>query len=118
MFKIFKSTRFISLLSLLILLYQGVFAQADKALQSITADELKGHIYFLASDFMGGRVGPSEEYGIAAQYVAAQFAAAGLEPIISADNGSKSFFQEYPFLLQSMEISWAGKSPKMANQAS
>ncbi len=93
-----KTTKFISLAFLSILLSQVVFAQDDKALESITADELKGHIYFLASDFMGGRVGPSEEYEIAAQYVGTQFAASGLEPIITNDDGSESFFQEVPFV--------------------
>lgn len=108
MFKIFKSTRIINLATLLIFLFQGALAQSDKALQSITADELKGHIYFLASDFMGGRVGPSAEYEIAAQYVAAQFGAAGLEPVITEEDGSSSFFQGVPFAKTVFgdELSW------------
>jgi|GEM_PF-2919964 len=69
----------------------------SKAIESITADEIKGHIHFLASDFMNGRVGPSKEYEIAAQYVAAQFAAAGLEPAIEDPNGSMTYFQGVPF---------------------
>ena len=99
MYKIFKFTRIISLATLSIFLFQGVYAQADKALQSITADELKGHIYFLASDYLGGRVAMSPDYEIASQYVGAQFAAAGLEPMITDDDGSKSFFQGVPFAL-------------------
>lgn len=67
-------------------------------LESISADELKGHIHFLASDFMNGRVGPSEEYEIAAQYVASQFAAAGLEPAIGKNDSTMSFFQGVPFV--------------------
>jgi len=39
-------------------------AYAQDPISSITADELKGHIYFLASDYMGGRVGPTKEYEI------------------------------------------------------
>ena len=67
------------------------------AVKSISAEEIKSHIYFLASDFMAGRVGPSHEYEIAAQYVAAQFAAAGIEPAVVNEDGTKSYFQGVPF---------------------
>ena len=67
------------------------------AIESITAGELRNHIYFLASDFMGGRLGPSAEYEIAAQYVAAQFAASGVKPAVKNEDGSMSYFQGVPF---------------------
>ena len=41
---------------------------------------MKAHVMFLASDAMNGREAGSPEYDIAAQYVAAQFYAAGLKP--------------------------------------
>jgi len=67
------------------------------ALESITQAELRDHIYFLASDYMAGRAGPSGEYEIAAQYAATQFAAGGLQPL-SADTGNMNgWFQEVPY---------------------
>lgn len=41
---------------------------------------MKAHVMFLASDAMKGREAGTDEYEIAAQYVASQFYAAGLEP--------------------------------------
>jgi hypothetical protein len=35
-------------------------------LESITEAEMRDHIFFLASDYMAGRFGPSAEYEIAA----------------------------------------------------
>lgn len=69
----------------------------EQALNSISSEELKNHLFFLASDYLNGRVATEPEYEIAAQYVATQFAAAGLEPAITANNGSKTFFQGVPF---------------------
>lgn len=59
-------------------------AAAQNALVNalLPADQaaLKAHVMFLASDAMRGREAGSNEYEIAAQYVAAQFYAAGLKP--------------------------------------
>jgi len=91
-------------------------------LQSITADELKTHIYFLASDFMAGRVGPSHEYEIAAQYVGAQFAASGVLPGVTNEDGSSSYFQGVPFAktVYGEEINWnivkEGSSKKLVHK--
>ena len=51
-------------------------------IQPLPADQaaMKAHVMFLASDAMKGREAGSAEYDIAAQYVAAQFYAAGLRP--------------------------------------
>ncbi len=84
----------------LALAFSGIsFGQKDEsaAIASITEAELRDHIYFLASDFMRGRVGPSEEYEIAAQYVATQFAEAGLEPLVSEQGNMEGYFQEVPY---------------------
>jgi Zn-dependent M28 family amino/carboxypeptidase len=53
---------------------------------------MKAHVMFLASDAMRGREAGSGEYDIAAQYVAAQFYAAGLKPM--GDDGS--YLQKVP----------------------
>ena len=58
-------------------------AQANALLnQALPADQaaMKAHVLFLASDEMKGREAGSPEFDIAAQYVAAQFYAAGLRP--------------------------------------
>lgn len=49
---------------------------------ALPADQaaMKAHVMFLASDAMKGRESGTNEYEIAAQYVAAQFYAAGLKP--------------------------------------
>ena len=41
---------------------------------------MKAHVMFLASDAMQGREAGTNQFDIAAQYVAAQFYAAGLKP--------------------------------------
>jgi len=51
-----------------------------KDIPGITQDELKGHVYFLASDYMNGRMTGTEDLGRACQYVESQFRAIGLEP--------------------------------------
>lgn len=107
--------RIITGLSTLILLqlvtsFSVITAQNTESnvIESITADELKGHIHFLASDFMNGRVGPSEEYEIAAHYVASQFASAGLKPAIKNLDVAMTYFQAVPFTktTYSDNISW------------
>ena len=67
-------------------------ADIDPGLASIKADALKGHIYFLASDEMGGRDSLSPEGRIAAEYIAGFYHRAGLKPV--GDNGT--YFQNFP----------------------
>lgn len=55
---------------------------------------MKAHVLFLASDAMRGREAGSPEYDIAANYVAAQFYAAGLRP--AGDAGS--YLQKVPLV--------------------
>jgi len=55
---------------------------------------MKAHVMFLASDAMKGREAGSPEYDIAAQYVAAQFYAAGLRP--AGDAGG--YLQQVPLV--------------------
>ena len=55
---------------------------------------MKAHVMFLASDAMRGREAGSPEFDIAAQYVAAQFYAAGLRP--GGDDGG--YLQHVPLV--------------------
>ncbi|MEH3157660.1 MAG: M28 family peptidase [Sphingomonas taxi] len=56
---------------------------------------MKAHVLFLASDALKGREAGSAEYDIAAQYVAAQFYAAGLRP--AGDAGG--YLQQVPLVI-------------------
>jgi Zn-dependent M28 family amino/carboxypeptidase len=58
------------------------------ALDRISAQSLAGHLSFLASDLLEGRATPSRGLDIAAEYIAAQFRRAGLEPA-----GTEGYFQ-------------------------
>jgi hypothetical protein len=58
------------------------------ALDSVAAADLKGDLSFLSSDAMQGRFTPSPELNIAAEFIAAKFRAAGLEP-----GGNQDYFQ-------------------------
>ncbi len=55
---------------------------------------MKAHVMFLASDAMAGREAGTRDYDIAAQYVAAQFYAAGLRP--GGDEGG--YLQKVPLV--------------------
>lgn len=67
--------------------------QATNAmLGRIAASSMRGHVSFLASDLLEGRATPSRGRDLAAEYVAAQFRRAGLEPGVG-----DSFFQEAPY---------------------
>lgn len=92
----------------------GAQEPLDSPQESITEAEMRDHIFFLASDYMKGRVGPSPEYEIAAQYVASQFAEAGLVPIETDLENMDGFFQMVPFEkgVYSTDINWILKSPE------
>src|ERR1700692_760623 len=47
----------------------------------ISAASLRGHLSFIASDLLEGRATPSRGLDLAAEYIAAQFRRAGLEPV-------------------------------------
>lgn len=59
-----------------------------RALSSISPNELKGDLSFLASDALQGRYTPSPGLTIAAEYIASKFRAAGLAP-----GGNDGYFQ-------------------------
>lgn len=57
-------------------------------LDRIEPNSLRGHLSFLASDLLEGRGTPSRGLDLAAEYIAAQFRRAGLEP-----GGDDGYFQ-------------------------
>jgi hypothetical protein len=67
-----------------------------RAAAPLPADQaaMKAHVLFLAADAMKGREAGSAEYDIAANYVAAQFYAAGLRP--AGDEGG--YLQKVPLV--------------------
>lgn len=71
-----------------------LLAADDRAvLDAISADSLRGHVSFLASDLLEGRATPSRGLDLAAEYIAAQFRRAGLTPA-----GDDGFFQTAAFV--------------------
>jgi hypothetical protein len=60
----------------------------------VSADSLRGHLSFIASDALEGRNTPSRGLDIAAEYIAAQFRRACLEPA-----GDDGYFQSANFVM-------------------
>lgn len=73
----------------------GIPAETRSVLDTISAQSLRGHLAFLASDQLEGRNTPSKGLDIAAEYIATQMMRAGLQPgVVSGDGGGpKSFYQ-------------------------
>ena len=69
------------------------------ALDRISANSLRGHLSFIASDLLAGRDTPSPGLDIAAEYIAAQFRRAGLEPA-----GDGGYFQTATLALQQPDL--------------
>jgi hypothetical protein len=67
---------------------QAISADLQAAIDQIRAAPLRGDLSFLASDLLEGRDTPSRGLDIAAEYIAAQFRSAGLEP-----GGDDGYFQ-------------------------
>jgi peptidase M28-like protein len=65
--------------------------EGRRALETVSADALRGHLSFLAADALGGRVNGSPGLDVAAEYVASRMRAAGLEPL-----GDDGYFQTAP----------------------
>ena len=63
-------------------------ADRKAVLEQISANSLRGHLSFIASDLLEGRGTPSRGLDLAAEYIAAQFRRAGLEAM-----GDDGYFQ-------------------------
>ena len=88
------------------------------ALDGISASSLRGHLSFLASDLLGGRGTPSRGLDLAAEYIAAQFRRAGLEPA-----GDAGYFQtaeltelQHPGPGSEMTIEHGGRTLSIARE--
>jgi Peptidase family M28 len=91
-------------------------ARLRAALERVSAEDMRGHLSFIASDALEGRKTPSRGLDIAAEYIAAQFRRAGLEPA-----GGDGYFQTADWRLSSRDASafrlsfgGAGAAPSVA----
>jgi len=83
---------FLSLLSVSLSAQENI--TSDGA-ESITIEELRDHMFFLASDEMEGRLTGTQGYDKAVQYAATQFREAGLSPICRINDSTFSFYQGF-----------------------
>jgi hypothetical protein len=87
--------------------------EVQGALGRIRATSLRGDLTFLASDLLEGRATPSRGLDIAAEYIAAQFQIAGLEPIAAVGPGvDGDYFQKARMLV--VEPSFANFEMKLS----
>lgn len=77
----------------------AITPDAQSALDHISADSLRGHLSFIASDLLQGRATPSPGLDMAAEYIAAQFRRAGVEPA-----GDDGYFQTANWLLAEQNL--------------
>jgi hypothetical protein len=88
-------------LFLLLLMASAQGDTRENPVDTITRTELKDHVFFLASDVLGGRVIYEDGYRLAAQYCAAYFQQAGLMPGKKAEGGG-TYLHEVPFVKKSV----------------
>lgn len=93
----FLLTGFIFLFPLIDIAQNG---EPENYSNSITVQELKDHMYYLASDELNGRLTGSKYFDIAADYAITQLKQAGLKPICMDSSGNKNYkqmiyFQKY-----------------------
>lgn len=90
--------------------YAALTPAESRLLEPITADLLRAHVSFLASDALEGRDTPSRGLDAAAEYIASQFRRLGLKPAAGA-----SYFQtaamdavRQPMEGFRLELAWSG----------
>ena len=74
---------FLALSAAGILAAQGDVTLAERITSRLRPNDLKADVSFLASDALQGRATPSPGLDMAAEYIAAQFRRAGLEPVVA-----------------------------------
>jgi hypothetical protein len=77
-----------------------VYSQ-DKAVESITIKELRDHLFYLASDELGGRVTGTEGFNAAVKYSVKEFGKANLGTMFKDSNGKDSYLQDVSFARRS-----------------
>src|ERR1700689_1593163 len=88
-------------LLLALLLSADLTPQMQSTMDHISAQSLRGDLFFIASDLPEGRATPSRGLDLAAEYIAAQFRRAGLEPV-----GDEGYFQTATLIER--EPNWEG----------
>lgn len=95
---------------------QGLRAEEAALVKDVSANVMKGHVSFLASDALEGRDTPSPGLDVASEYIASQLRAFGLQPLA---NGT--YFQDAPYVLSSqpmesfsLRLSGQGKALSLA----
>ena len=73
-------------------IHAGLPGPAETAMNSIDAEHIRAHVRFLAHDLLEGRGTGQRGGDVAAEYIASQFALAGLKP--GGDNGT--YLQKVP----------------------
>lgn len=97
-----------SLLALALAVLSGCARRDGNAgLKALEPPKIEAHLQFLAGDLLEGRAPGTRGAQLAASYIAAQFAQAGLEPAV----GDSSYFQSVPMLALSPQ-------PRLAFRAS
>src|SRR5579883_1146588 len=89
---------------------QAIPAAVRLALESVSERSLQGNLTFLASDLLEGRDTPSRGQDIAAEYIAAQFRKAGLEPAVQG-----SYFQTAAFTQAEPDLAGFQMTVKLAS---
>ncbi len=84
-----------------LLLSADLTPQMQSIMDRISAQSLRGHLSFIASDLLEGRATPSRGLDLAAEYIASQFRRVGLEPI-----GDDGYFQTATLIQR--EPNWDG----------
>jgi hypothetical protein len=84
----FLTAAFIVLAPGILALGANLDPEQQSVADRISAASLRGHLSFLSSDLLEGRATPSRGLDVAAEYIAAQFRRAGLEPV-----GGDDYFQ-------------------------
>jgi len=84
-----------------LLLSADLTPQMQSTVDHISAQSLRGHLSFIASDLLEGRATPSRGLDLAAEYIGAQFRRAGLEPM-----GDDGYFQTATLIQR--EPNWEG----------
>lgn len=78
---------------------QGLSPVETKLSESVSANNLKGHVAFLASDALEGRATPSPGLEVAAEYLSSQFLRFGLQPLSDG-----TYFQKAPYIVSTQPM--------------
>src|SRR3984885_9617166 len=68
--------------------------EQQAVVDGISENSLRGNLSFLSSDLLEGRDTPSRGLDLAAEYIAAQFRRAGLEPVGRSGSIEDGYFQD------------------------